>query len=257
MPKTSTFLSQVRGKVVVVQLLILLLVGGAVMLGQENAKDTGITRAQADAILDELKQIHKLLERQQPSPPAQPQPTTGKLKIDGKYSLGAKDAPVTMVEFTDYECPFCRQFESTTFNEIRKKYIDTGKLRVVVKNLPLPMHPNAMPAAQAALCAGDQDQLWKMHDLLFDSKNLASDGILESARSVPLDIVAFKSCLEGGRHIPDILRDQQDAAALQLNGTPSFLIGRTTAGGVEGSILVGAQPFAVFDTKLHEVEVGK
>jgi protein-disulfide isomerase len=142
-----------------------------------------------------------------------------------------------------------------TFSEIRKKYIDTGKLRLIVRNMPLPMHSNAMRAAQAALCAGDQGQFWGMHDLLFSSaENLAGEGILQSARKLPIDVPAFKSCLDGGKHIPDVLKDTQDAAALQLNGTPSFLIGRTTTEGVEGPILIGALPFAVFEAKLREFE---
>jgi protein-disulfide isomerase len=226
---------------------------------QDTAKDSGITREQANAILNELKQIRQLLERQPANPAAPPQPTRGKLKIEGGYALGSKDAPVTMVEFTDYECPFCRQFESGTFSEIRRKYIDTGKLRLVVRNMPLSMHANAMRAAQAALCAGDQGQFWGMHDLLFGGsvESLAGEGILQSARNLPMDASMFKSCLDGGKHIPDVLKDTQDAAALQLNGTPSFLIGRTTADGVEGPILIGAQPFAVFDAKFREINSAK
>jgi protein-disulfide isomerase len=231
----------------------------AFAMAQDTAKDAGITRGQADAILDELKQIRQLLERQQTTSATPPLPTRGKLKSDGGYTLGSKDAAVTMVEFTDYECPFCRQFESATFGEIRKKYIDTGKVLLVVRNLPLSIHSNAMRAAQAALCAGDQGQFWGMNDLLFSgsAENLGGEGILHSARKLPMDVSVFKSCLDGGKHIPDVLKDQQDAAALQLSGTPSFLIGKVTGGVVDGSILMGAQPFAVFDSKLGDLLAGK
>src|SRR5665213_2353557 len=140
----------------------------------EEAKDSGITRQQADDILSELKAIRQLLEKQyRPGapgrlPPMPEIPQTGKLRLEGGFSLGSNDAPVTIVEFTDYQCPFCRGFESTTFSEIRKKYIDTGKVRFVVRDLPLAeMHPDAMQAAEAAHCAGDQGQFWRMHDVLF------------------------------------------------------------------------------------------
>lgn len=97
--------------------------------------------------------------------------------------------------------------------------------------MPLSMHANAMRAAQAALRAGHQGQFRGMHDRLFGG----------SARNLPMDAAVFKSCLDGGKHIPDVLKDTQDTAALQVNGTPSFPIGRTTVEGVEGPILIGAQ----------------
>jgi protein-disulfide isomerase len=167
----------------------------------DDAKDSGITRQQADEILSELKAIRQLLEKQnRPAGPGQlppmPQvPQTGKLRLEGGYSLGSSDAPVTIVEFTDYQCPFCRRFESTTFSEIRKKYIDTGKVRFVVRDFPLAeMHPDAMQAAEAAHCAGDQGQFWPMHDALFsDSNKLGKSGLIDSAENLKLDMEVFRS----------------------------------------------------------------
>jgi protein-disulfide isomerase len=125
-----------------------------------------------------------------------------------------------MVEFTDYECPFCRQFETGTLREIRKNFIDTGKLRLIVRSMPLPMRKHAIIAAQAALCAGDQGQFWGMHDALFvGAAKLESEATMQTARALPLDALRFKSCLEGGKHVPTVLKEMQDASALQLNGT--------------------------------------
>src|SRR5580704_11010299 len=136
----------------------------------DSTKDAGITREQGDEILNELRQIRQLLERQsktQTPAPAPAPPLTGKLRLEGGYSLGSNDAPLTIVEFTDYQCPYCRQFESATLPDIRKKYIDTGKVRFVVRDFPLvTMHPDAMQAAEAAHCAGDQGQFLPMHDAL-------------------------------------------------------------------------------------------
>jgi protein-disulfide isomerase len=225
----------------------------AVMHG--STQDALIPREQADAILNELRQIRQLLEKQA-LPAAPTTAARGKLKIDGGYSLGAENAPLTMVEFGDYECPFCRQFQTTTFEEIRKKYIDTGKVRFISRNLPIDGHPNAMPAAQAALCAGDQGQFWKMHDLLYANKLTQAD-ILADAHSLHVDMPAFQDCLDSGKHQPDIAKDLQDASLLQINGTPSFLVGKTTPDGVNGYVLIGALPFAVFEAKLKESEAAQ
>jgi protein-disulfide isomerase len=229
-----------------------------------DAKDSGITRQQADEILNELKAIRQLLENQnrpagrgQLSPMPQV-PQTGKLRLEGGYSLGSSDAPVTIVEFTDYQCPYCRAFESTTFAEIRKKYIDTGKVRFVIRDFPLvAMHPYALQAAEAAHCAGDQGQFMPMHDILFgDPGKLGQGGLIEYAESLKLDMTAFRSCLESGKHKSEIQNDMQVAASLQINGTPAFLIGKVTGDEVSGAIVVGAQPFSVFEAKLKEAEAG-
>src|SRR3989338_5451600 len=135
-----------------------------------------ITKEQADAILKELQAIRQLLEqmqRQQAQPrpvqqPVQPPAPPAKVKVrsDGPYWLGKADAPVTVVEFTDYQCPFCRRFHQSAFEEIKKNYIDTGKVRFVSRDLPLDIHANAARAAHAARCAGEQGKFWEMRHLL-------------------------------------------------------------------------------------------
>jgi protein-disulfide isomerase len=229
----------------------------------DNSKDSGITRQQADEILSELKAIRKLLEKQnQPAgrgqlPPMPQIPQTGKLRLEGGYSLGSNDAPVTIVEFTDYQCPYCRTFESTTFAEIRKKYVDTGKVRFVVRDFPLAqMHSDAMQAAEAAHCAGDQGQFWPMHDALFsDSGKLDHKALVDNAEVLKLDLAVFRSCLESGKHKVEIQNDIQVASSLQINGTPAFLIGKTTGEEVSGAIVFGAQPFAAFAAKLGDAGI--
>jgi protein-disulfide isomerase len=115
----------------------------------------GMTRDQADAILNELKEIHQLLKNQQTAAtPAAVQAAAPSDKVkmsvgQGWYAMGREDAPVTVVEFTDYQRPFCRKFERDSFADLKKNYIDTGKVRFVARDLPLDFHPNAAPAAQA------------------------------------------------------------------------------------------------------------
>src|SRR5215813_13611341 len=131
-----------------------------------SAQEQGITRQQADEILNELRQIRQLLERQGKAGGAQPeQISRAKLNLDGFAMLGSKEAPVTIVEFTDYQCPFCQRFHVTTFPELKKKYVDTGKARFFSRDMPLiELHSNAMRAAQASRCAGEQNQYWTLRE---------------------------------------------------------------------------------------------
>ena len=125
-------------------------------LGAKDAvKDEGITRQQADQILDELRQIRQLLEKQQAQAPRpqEEQPTRAKLHLAGFAMLGSKEAPLTIVEFTDYQCPFCQRFHTTAFPELKKNYIATGKVRFYSRDMPLDFHPNAMRAGESARCA--------------------------------------------------------------------------------------------------------
>jgi protein-disulfide isomerase len=223
-------------------------------LAENGARNSGVTGKQADDMLNELRGIRQLLERlTKPGTPEPSAPRTGKLKLDGGFSLGSSDAPVTMVEFTDYQCSFCRRFHSATLAEIRGKYIDTGKVRLVVRDFPLDMHADAMQAAEAAHCAGDQGKFWAMHDALFSGPGkLGHTDLIDYAEALKLDVGTFRSCLESGKHKPEIQNDMQAASSLQIGGTPAFLIGKTTGGEVTGAIVIGAQPFGVFEAKFKE-----
>jgi protein-disulfide isomerase len=217
----------------------------------------GITRQQADSILNELTRIRQILERQGRSGLAEQMPVLPqirRLSLKGGASLGSGQAPVAIVEFTDFECTYCRQFQSTVFAMIRRRYIDTGKVRFVIRDFPLSIHAHAIQAAEAARCAGDQGKYWPMHDALFsEPPKLDQIGLGEHAGSLALDVDMFRSCLAGGKHKPDIETDMQAAGALQIDGTPSFLIGKITGEEVEGSIIVGSQPLSAFEAKLKEM----
>ena len=216
----------------------------------QDTKDCAMSHEEASAILNELRQIRQLLEKQiQPN-----QAVTGKLRLDGEYWLGKKDAPLTIVEFVDYQCPFCREFETTTFIEIRKKYIDTGQLRFTSLNLPLSVHADAMQAAEAVLCAGDQGEFWTMRKELFsNTHNLSQADILAYAQHLHIDLSLFQSCLQTRKHKSDIQKHLLEAEALKVTGTPTFVLGKTTTEGVEGDLVVGSQPLSVFEDKLKDL----
>ena len=219
-----------------------------------------MTKEQGDAILTELRQIKQLLQRPQQQTPAQQAAQAPKadepanVSIAGFPILGKADAPLTLVMFTDYQCPFCSRFETQTLPEIRKQYIDTGKLRFVVRDLPLPFHPNATKAAEATHCAEEQGKYWELREkLVINGDKLDAKRLPEYARQIGLDVAKFSACLESGRHAEKVKASTAIAASIGITGTPSFVVGRSKGDMAEGFKLVGAQPFAAFDQKLKEM----
>lgn len=218
----------------------------------------GMTKDQADAILNELRQIRQLLEKQQPSAAAQaPAPPAAaqnaKVNIGGLAVLGRPDAPLTMVEFSDYQCPFCRAFHGATFEQIRKDWIDTGKLRFVSWDLPLEFHSDAAGAAKAARCAGEQSKFWEMRAVLIaNAAKLDADSVIGYAKQLPqLDAELFHSCVTSTRYAAEIKKASADANAQGISGTPTFLIGKSNGDLVDGSLIIGAQPIAAFEKLLQ------
>jgi len=222
-----------------------------------NDDTRGMTREQGDAILQELKWIRELLEQQkeQQTRPTQPTSTasdTARISVRDRPGLGASDAPVTVVEFTDYECPFCKRFHQTTFNSLSRDYVDTGKVRWVVIDLPLPMHPNARKAAQVAHCAGEQNKFWEMRQVLFDQAPVPEPEALSGyGKKLTLDQKAFDDCLADHRYLNQIDADSAAAAGIRITGTPSFIVGKSGGDWIEGKKIIGAQSFAVFDSAIR------
>ena len=226
-------------------------------LGAPGAtKDQGITREQADEILKELRQIRQLLERQQAKAP-QPQEeqvVKAKVNLEGFAMLGSKKAPLTIVEFTDYQCPFCQRFHTTSFVELKKNYIDTGKVRFYSRDMPLDFHPDAMRAAEAARCASDQGQFWQLRDVMGANPNkLDMDSLVADATDLKMDVKAFRACVESEKYKSAVQTDVMEAMKIGANGTPTFVVGKSTPDGVDGELMVGAQPYPMFDQKLQEL----
>jgi protein-disulfide isomerase len=213
---------------------------------------------QNEEILKELKAIRALLESViTPARPAPP--STGRVTNLTGYALGSADAPLTMVEFTDLQCPYCRQFALNTFDELKKNWIDTGKLRYISRDFPLDvLHPLAIPAARAARCAGEQGKFWEMRMALLRNANLLSaDFIKKTADDLKLDGSAFGGCIATTKFDAAIRAETQEGAKLGIEGTPTFVIGRTTPGGIEGPMIVGALPYSQFDARLKALLSGE
>ena len=233
------------------------------MGGPSDLRAEGISTEQADAILEELKGIRKLLESQQAllkrsaaqTPAAE---RVVKLPAVETYVLGSQDAPVTLVEFTDYQCPFCNKFHGNTYPQLKKDFIDTGKVRFISRDLPLSIHKQAFPAARAARCAGEQNKFWDMRNVLSSNpKNLGEAELGQYAGNLGLDAEQFQACLESGKHDAAIRRDEVDARSIGISGTPAFIVGRSPRGALfEGVHISGAQPYAVFAAKINKLLAG-
>jgi len=228
--------------------IFLITVGCLLAAGDDAAKPADITSAQLGDILKELREIHVLLAKQQQAAVPQPAPPLEKAKVSASgYSLGRADAPLTLVEFADYQCPFCRQFHSTVFQRLKKEYIDTGKVRFVSRDLPLDMHSNALAAAEASRCAGDQNRFWEMRDaLITHADHLEAASLTGYAQQLGLKMDQFQSCMSSEKFVPEIRADIAEAAGVQILGTPAFVLGKTSSTAFEGVKLIGAQPYEAF-----------
>jgi protein-disulfide isomerase len=171
------------------------------------------------------------------------------------FSLGSARAPVVMVEFADYQCPFCRRHAQVVFPELKAAYIDTGKVRYVVRDFPLAdIHEEAFRAAEAARCAGAQGQFWPMRESLGAHMNTlgpATYPIL--AAEIGLAPGPFQACLADHRFAAAIRADVAAARAAGLDRTPSFVIGRPTAGTVVGTKVVGALSFETMKKTIDDL----
>jgi protein-disulfide isomerase len=160
---------------------------------------------------------------------------------------GNADAPVTVVEFTDYQCPFCRRFQAESWPALERNYVDSGKVRFIVRDMPLRIHSAARPAAEAAHCAGEQGRFWQMHQaLLARDTKLDEASILAKAQALGLDVARFRACVTSNKYETAITRNAAQAAALGVQGTPSFIIGRVSHGELTGVRIAGAVPYDDF-----------
>ncbi len=162
--------------------------------------------------------------------------------------IGPADAPITIVEFSDFQCPYCTT-AAATVKQVREKYGD--KVSVVYRHFPLPMHRQAGKAAEAAECAREQkpDAFWGYHDALFaDQKPWTTADLVGYAEGLSLDVQEFSSCLNSGRHAATVLQDMEDGQAVGMSGTPGFYI--------NGMVLSGAQPISAF-TKVIDKELAR
>jgi protein-disulfide isomerase len=171
------------------------------------------------------------------------------VSADDDAILGDKNAPIEIIEFSDYECPFCTRFYTDTLPQLKTTYIDTGKAKLIYRDFPLGFHANAQKAAEAGECAGDEGKYFEMHDKLFEQG--VSGGVTafkQYAKEIGLNTATFDVCLDSGKYTSEVQKDFQDGQRAGVQGTPTFYI--------NGQQLVGAQPFEAFQ-QIIEQELNK
>lgn len=174
------------------------------------------------------------------------------VSADDDPVLGNKNAKIVMIEFSDYQCPFCRSFWKDALSQIKKDYIDTGKVKLVYRDYPLAFHPMAEPSAQAAECADEQGKYWEFHDKIFAEQDKKGQGTITYtvqdlklwASETGLDAGKFNQCLDSGKYKAEVQKDFDDGGKAGVSGTPSFFI--------NGRLMVGAQPYSAFKAIIEE-----
>ena len=197
-----------------------------------------------------ISRLESKIESNQPTPQQAPQPVI--ISLDDDPIRGDPDAPITIVEFSDFQCPFCARFHVQTLPSIIEEYIAEGKVNLVYRDFPIQgIHPNALPAAVAAECANEQGKFWEYHDTLFEKQNswnrLDSNSAITTfsqyATDIGLEQEQFDSCLQTGKYLEEVQGDLRDGRDYDVTGTPGFFIGNEDIGFVK---INGAQPFESF-----------
>lgn len=240
--KKSTFNGLIIGLIILVGVAAFFAGSYTTNLNSNQISEEDLDKALAKL---ELKLLQNKLPTQQPSAPV-------KISIDDDPIIGDPDAPITIVEFSDFQCPFCARFNAQTLPLILEEYIEQGKVKLVFRDFPIQsIHPNALPASVAAECANEQDKFKEMHDVLFEKQNEwnkletaeALSLFSQYAINMQLDQDTFESCLSSGKYIEEIKNDLDDGRDYGVSGTPGFFVGNDEIGYVE---LKGAQPFESF-----------
>jgi len=229
---------------------IIVITGIAMFFAGSYALNTDSDQVTQEELQDAISKLElKILQNQLPT--TQPTPPI-KISADNDPIIGNPDAKISIIEFSDFQCPFCARFHIQTLPLIIEEYIEDGKVKLVFRDFPIQnIHPNALPASVAAECANEQGKFKEMHDILFENQNQwnkqeTADAISlfnQYATEMNLDQEIFDSCLSNGKYIEEIKNDLEDGRDYGISGTPGFFIGNDQIGYVE---LKGAQPFESF-----------
>ena len=240
--KKSTFNGLILGLVLVIGIAAFFAGSYVTNLNSNQISEKDLDDAIAKL---ELKILQNQLPTKQPQLPV-------KISADNDPIIGDPNAPITIIEFSDFQCPFCARFHIQTLPLILEEYIEQGKVKLVFRDFPIQsIHPNALPASVAAECANEQGKFKEMHDMLFDNQNEwnkqdtvdALSSFSQYATNIQLEQETFDSCLTNGKYIDEIKKDLDDGRDYGVSGTPGFFVGNDQIGYVE---LKGAQPFESF-----------
>jgi protein-disulfide isomerase len=234
----------------------------------QGPKDPESLRKEIDALKAQQAELEKSLEEVREFLKAAtggrfgaPSLVNSTFDLSGAPANGQQSAPVTIVEISDYHCPFCRRHVQQTQPRLYNDYVKTGKARHVFIHYPIAqLHPDAFKSHEAASCAGDQGKFWDLHAKLFDAPLKTSEQLVGAAQGVGLDMTAFRACLDSGKYANAVKESVARIQKLNINGTPMFLVGRTPSANQPmkvAKIIEGAQSFDAFKAAIEAVETSK
>lgn len=219
-------------------------------------QEVGQLKQQVAIMSSQVKEIHAIAMQSQ-QPQHKTLPNQNDPDEQGKLpSLGAATAQVAIVEFSDYQCPYCKRYIDNTFAKIKANYIDKGKLKYITRDFPLGFHPKAKGAAIAANCAQQQEAYWPMRAALFQNMRQLGDKLYQdTAMQLSLDMTKFATCLEDQTILAKIEQDIVYGSSVGIRGTPSFLIGKLENNRlIEPKLVVGAQSYQTFSALIDTLE---
>ena len=230
---------------------------------QALQEEINALKAGQQAIQKDLAEIKKLLQAQRAPSRAAPAPFKPQdVSIKDAPFLGNAGAKLTLVEFTDYQCGFCKRHFNNVLPQIKQDYVDTGRVKYVMRQFPLvSIHPRATKASEAALCAGDQGKYWEVHDRIFgDQRKLSDEDLQAHAKAEGLDGARFKDCLGSDKYTKRVQTDVAEGAKAGVRGTPSFFLGLTDLSSPDKiratEYIRGAQPFPSFKKAIDKLLSG-
>lgn len=245
--------------------VIALVLFGATASAAQSADELAALRREMEALRQsqlaiekQLQEIKALVQRIQPPASAQPAMRDIVLDTAGAQTKGAADARLTLVDFSDYQCPFCARYVRDTLAQLERDYVATGKVKYVFRDFPIEsLHKQAFKAHEAANCAGEQGQYWPMHDRLFANQQaLDMPALAAHASGLHLDSSIFQQCVDSGRHAAAIRKSVADAQAAGVTATPTFMLGVTEPGKQTVKVFKvvrGAQPYARFKEAIESL----
>ena len=224
-------------------------------------KEIEALKAQQEEMQKSLEEVREFLRAATGGRFGAPSLVNSSFDLGDAPANGQAAAAVTLVEISDYHCPFCRRHVQQTQPRLYSEYVNSGKLRHVFIHYPIAqLHPDAFKSHEAASCAADQGKFWALHPKLFEAPVKTAEQIAPLAESAGLDMTAFRACLDSGKYANAVKESVARIQKMNISGTPMFLVGRTPSGSqpmTVAKVIEGAQPFEAFRAAIDEIAKGK
>ena len=233
-----------------------ILLSSQVAVAQVSREEFEALKTEIETLKRQFQELMRALRSRGGAAPEAFQPVA--VSVDGGASYGKTDAKVTIVEFSDYQCPFCARYSNEIFPQIDRDYIQTGRVKYVFRDFPIAsIHPQAFKAHEAVHCAGEQAKRREMHERVFANQRAMTEADLDAhARALGLDVAGFQKCLASAVYAAQIRKDLEEGQQSGVTGTPTFFLGLTEANSPTVKAIrriVGAQPYGVFKAAIEEL----